>query len=166
MRKLFKGKIFDIERMSSHKNGGKAPFFECVRHAPAVAVVPVKDDGRILLVSQYRPCIGRTLWELPAGLVEKKESFVAACKRELKEETGFTARKLGFLCDVYSSPGFTDEKIRIFRATGLKPGKASPDPTENITTAFFTPDRLKKMISSGKIIDVKTMLALHMTLYP
>jgi ADP-ribose pyrophosphatase len=165
MHKLFKGKIFDIVGMSSHKNGEKAPFFECVRHAAAVAVVAVAKDGRFLLVSQYRPCIGRTLWEVPAGLVEKNESPQTACRRELKEETGYSAGKIRRLCDVFSSPGFTDEKILIFTASGLKPGKASPDPGEKIRMRFFTRQEIGRLIGNGKIMDAKTIIALMMMLH-
>jgi ADP-ribose pyrophosphatase len=120
--------------------------------------MPVDHRGRILLVRQYRLPSQGYLWELPAGRVDTGESFLQAARRELKEETGYTAKSWKKIATFFPSPGFLAEKMIIFLATGLTVGEASPMDDERIETRWFTPRDLGKWIESGKIIDAKTMI--------
>ena len=94
---------------------------EIVRHPGAVAVVPLTDDGHVVMIRQYRATVGQSLLELPAGLLDVAgEDLAVAAGRELQEETGLVARSMEYLCTPYHSPGFSDETVALFLATGLK----------------------------------------------
>ena len=135
---------------------------EVVLHPPAVAILPVLPDGRILLVRQYRHPVRATLWEIPAGLVERGESPPESTRRELREETGYEARDLVERFSTFTSPGFTDERITLYEARSLK-RVSEPDPHEiDAIRAFSRPD-LTEMIDAGEITDAKTILAILST---
>jgi ADP-ribose pyrophosphatase len=115
---------------------------------------------RVLLERQYRHAAGARLWELPAGRVDPGEANLAAAKRELLEETGFTARKWQKALFFYVSPGFLDETMEIFLARDLKKGQAQPEEDERITLRFFPLSQAVGMAIRGKIKDAKTIAAL------
>lgn len=121
-RSAYSGPVFEV-RVDTLTLDGQASFErDIVHHLGAVAVVALGEDGKIVLVNQYRHAVGQRLWELPAGLLDfPGESPLAAAKRELAEEAEMVAEHWFELCDYYSSPGFTDEKIKIFLATSLSP---------------------------------------------
>ena len=129
-----------------------------VRHAGSAVMMAVDDKDRILLVRQYRLPAGRYMWELPAGKVDEGETVAQAAKRELIEETGLRAKKWKKLTTFYPSPGFVEEKMTIFLATGLTQGEARPMEDERIETRWFTKKELKEWIGKNKIIDGKTMI--------
>jgi len=129
-----------------------------VRHAGSAVMMAVDEKDRILLVRQYRLPAGQYMWELPAGKVDEGETVAQAAKRELIEETGLRAKKWKKLTTFYPSPGFVEEKMTIFLATGLTQGEAQPMEDERIETRWFTKKELKEWIGKNKIIDGKTMI--------
>lgn len=131
-----------------------------VQHGGSAVMLPVDDRSRILLVRQYRLPARQYLWELPAGRLDEGETPLKAAKRELAEETGYRAKKWQKLVEFYPSPGFLSEKMTIFVATGLTPGKSTPMEDERIETRWFSPRDLRDDIRSGKIKDAKTIIGM------
>src|SRR5580692_7184590 len=129
-----------------------------VQHGGSAVMMPVDDRKRILLVRQYRLPAGRYLWELPAGSVDPGEKPLQTAKRELKEETGYRAKKWEKLVSFFPSPGFLTEKMTIFLATGLTAGEATPMDDERIETRWFSAKEVGAAIDAGEIQDAKTML--------
>lgn len=114
------GRIFDVVTEEVTMPGGGTALRDIVRHVGAVAVVALDDAGQVVLIRQYRPPVGRRLWELPAGLTDVSgEDLAAAAARELAEEVDLTAGRMDVLVDLHSSPGFTDELVRVFLARDL-----------------------------------------------
>jgi ADP-ribose pyrophosphatase len=135
-----------------------------VRHKGSAVMMAEDKDGRIMLVRQYRLPAGRLMWELPAGKIDAGETALTAAKRELIEETGLRAKTWKRLVTFYPSPGFLEEKMTIYLATGLKQGESQPMEDERIETRWFTKKELRRLIASNKIIDGKTMIGfLHWT---
>jgi ADP-ribose pyrophosphatase len=133
---------------------------DIVRHQGSVVVLPVDATGsepRILLIRQYRYASDEMMWEIPAGRIDDGEQPLEAGKRELVEETGFTARKWKRALSFYASPGFMDEIMHILLAEDLTSGKATPEEDERITKRFFPLSTVVNMINSGKIRDGKTI---------
>ena len=134
-----------------------------VRHAGSAVMMAVDAKKRVLLVRQYRLPAGTKMWELPAGRLDPGENALQAAKRELAEETGYSARKWRKLTSFYASPGYVAEKMTIFLATDLTEGDAHPMDDERIECRWFTSAEIDRMLRSGKIIDGKTMIG-YMTL--
>ena len=138
---------------------------EMVRHPGASAVVPFLDDPhgpdpRILLIRQHRHASGGYLYEIPAGRLDEGESAEGCALRELKEETGYSAEALERLTTFFTTPGFTDEKIHLFMATGLAAGDSTPEPDEILEIHTMQLSTALGMVKSGKIIDGKSMLGI------
>ncbi len=137
---------------------------DVIRHSGSIVVLPVKDvnarDPEILLIEQYRYAASARLWELTAGRIDPGENMLAAAKRELLEETGFRARKWKRMFRFYASPGFLDETMDAYLATGLIAGAAQPEEDEQITARFFPLSRAVKMVYEKRICDAKTMCGL------
>ena len=131
-----------------------------VQHAGSAVVMLIDDKRRVLLVRQYRLAARQSLWELPAGKMDNGETPLQTAKRELKEETGFTAKRWTKLVSYYASPGFLAEKMNIFLAEKAKAGDATPMEDERIVARWFKLKDIKKGIRSGKIQDGKTMAAI------
>jgi ADP-ribose pyrophosphatase len=129
-----------------------------VRHAGSAVMMAVDDKKRILLVRQYRLPAEKYLWELPAGRLDPGEKPLQAAKRELAEETGYSARKWSRLASFWVSPGYVEERMTIFLATDLKEGEATPMDDERIETRWFKRKEVAEMIASGKLEDAKTMV--------
>lgn len=131
-------------------------------HHNGSAVVLARDArGRVLMVRQYRVPAADYLWELPAGKVDDGETPMKAARRELKEETGFTARRWKKLVAFWASPGFLRERMNVYLAEDLRPGKKEPIEDERIEHRWFTVSELEDSIRRGRMIDGKTMIALY-----
>lgn len=148
-------------------NGNKG-VREYLDHPGAVAVIPFLDSpfkvplekARVVMVRQYRYAVGEVTEELPAGKLDGNENLMACLKRELKEETGYTASRFEKLLTYWPTPAFANELIHIFWADGLKSGRMSPDDDEFLARSVDTFGNLMKKIKTGKIRDSKTMLGL------
>jgi len=154
---VFKGRVFGVRRDSVLEPGGVKATREVVTHPGSVVVLPVFPDGRILMIRQYRHSVRQYLWELVAGSKAPGESFATGARRELLEETGYTARRMHKLLDLFPTPGFVSENMVIFLAEGLKAGKAQPEADEKIVTRIFSLREIESWIRVGKIRDAKSV---------
>lgn len=134
---------------------------EYLRHSGAVAVVPVLDDGSLVLVRQYRYPVQKVLLEFPAGKLESGEDTLACGRRELQEETGYVAREWAFGGEIQNAAAYSTESIWIWFARGLQPGPARPDSGEFVETLTLTQAELEALCDRGELPDVKTQIGLH-----
>jgi ADP-ribose pyrophosphatase len=156
---VFEGKLISVRRDTVRLPNGKTTEREIVEHAPTIAVLPVLDDGRIVMVRQFRKAAEREMLELPAGGIDGEESPADAVRREMKEETGYDVGDLTFLCSFFTSPGFTTEFMHLYRATNLTPGTPT-ESTDQIEIELLSPEDLRARMRSGEIVDAKTILGL------
>ena len=139
---------------------GKTAIYDFVGHNGAAAAVAVLDDGRLLMVSQYRNALDRFTLEIPAGGLEPDEPTIKAAAREVEEETGYTCGKIEPLITIRTTVAFCNEKIDIFLATNLKKGEQHLDEDEFVNVKPYTLEKLEEMIYSGAIEDAKTIAAI------
>jgi len=162
-RTVFKGRVFNVLMQQVKEPDGVRVRRDIVEHPGSIVILAVDDTvkpPRVLLERQYRHAARQRLWELPAGSLEPGENKLAAAKRELLEETGFTARKWEKAMFFYVSPGFLSESMVVFLARGLHEGEAEPEEDERISVRFFELAQAVRMVVTGKIIDVKTIAPL------
>lgn len=157
---IYDGRVVGLRVDRVIEPGGVEATREVVCHPGSVVVLPRLDDGRILLVRQFRYAAGKSLWELVAGGIEPGEAPLAAARRELREETGYTARGLRCLFNFYPSPGFLSERMALVQARGLTQARAEPEEDERIRLGRFSPAQLRQMLRSKKIEDAKTLVGL------
>lgn len=157
-----RGAILDIYQDTMELPDGKQEIWDFVSHRKgAAAVVPVRDDGKILMVRQYRNAIERMTLEIPAGSRDSTTEDTKICAaRELEEETGYRSDDLSFLISLRTTVAFCDEFIDVYLARNLKPGKQHLDEGESIDVEAYEIDELCDMIYQGKIQDAKTVSAL------
>jgi len=154
---IFKGRVFTLKRDCVAEPSGVVAIREIIAHPGSVVVLPVLDDGRIVLIRQYRHAAGQYLWELVAGHKEPNETAATGAHRELQEETGYTAKRVRKLLEIYPSPGLLGERMDIFLAEGLTKGKPQPEDDERITQKIVTLREAERWIKSGKIRDSKSI---------
>lgn len=157
---VFDGNLLKVYSDKVELPNGKEAEREYIKHPGAVAVVPITEGGKIVLVRQYRYATGKALLEIPAGKLDKGEKPEECALRELEEETGYVAKKLQKLSSIYTTPGFTDEIIHLYIAENLTFAKQNLDEDEFLNVEIYTKDEVKKMIMDGRINDSKSMLAL------
>jgi ADP-ribose pyrophosphatase len=152
------GPVFRVERLTFAAAEGDTPRVkDVVRHPGAVTVIAVRDDGRLVLVRNRRVAVDRWLLEFCAGKLERGEDPAAAAGRELEEETGYSASRIEPLGAFFTSPGFTDEVMHVFLATGLRPVPQRLEPGEEIEVIELGEDSLRSAVASGGILDGKTL---------
>lgn len=161
-RRVYDGKVLALELDEIQEEGGVKALREVVRHRGSVAALPVDDEGRLVLVRQYRHPVGQTLWEVPAGLLEKGESPEEAIRREIEEEVGRRTGELERLALIHPTPGFCDEVLHLFRATRLEETPTRHDDDEVLEVRWFTLDEAQRMLRAGEVRDAKTLIALLM----
>ncbi len=172
-RVSYRGPVFSVTTDEVQEPGGVRARRDVVRHSGSVVVLAVdvlaKDDAaqairkggpRILLERQYRHAAQSMMWELPAGRIDDGETALTAAKRELLEETGYRARQWKRILHFYVSPGFLDETMTIYLASGLKAGKAQPEADEKIAVRFFGLPEARGMALQGRIRDAKTIIGI------
>jgi ADP-ribose pyrophosphatase len=135
---------------------------EIVRHPGAVTVLPLLSDGRVCLIQNFRPAVGRTLIELPAGTLEPGEPPIETAARELSEETGFHAGKIEPICEFFLSPGILDERMYLFLATDLEAGEPEREAGEQIENLLLPWEEALALVESRRIEDAKTIVGLLM----
>ena len=163
--RAYTGKIISLDVDTVRFPDGSTGELEMIRHPGASAIVPFLgyprgDDPQVLLIRQYRYAAGGYLYEIPAGRLEPGEAPRDCALRELKEETGCTAEQLDYLLTMYTTPGFTDEKIHIYMATGLVAGETKHEADEFLDLHPTLLSRALEMIEAGEIRDGKTALGL------
>ncbi len=162
---VYDGRIMTVQRDDVELATGQKSFREVVRHSGGVVVLALKDEETILMVKQFRYPIAQTVWEVPAGKLEKGENPDDACKRELEEETGYQAEKWTSLGYINTSPGFCDEKLYLYKAEKLKFVGEHPDDGEIISAFEMKLDDVRAKIKNGEINDAKTICAVLRGLY-
>ena len=154
--RIYDGKVVNLRIDSFELADGREARMEIVEHAEVVHILPVADDGRLLLVRQYRGAVGKELLETPAGGIEPGEDPETAAQRELREETGYRAERFRLLASVYSSPGFCTELNHLFVATELSYDPLEPDVDEDISLVPVTLSEAENLVASSKIGDAKS----------
>lgn len=155
---VYRGKILNVRCDDARRPDGKPCKREIVEHCGGAAVLAETERG-IALVKQFRYAYGEEIYEIPAGKLNAGEDPMEAARRELKEETGLEADKLTLLTVLYPSPGYTDEKIYIYRAENAASGESKLDDGEFLDAEYFEKERVLDMIKRGQIRDSKTIAA-------
>jgi ADP-ribose pyrophosphatase len=159
-REIYEGPVFSVTSDEVLEPGGVRARRDVIRHSGSVVVLAVDDARavpRVLLERQYRHAAADFLWELPAGRIDPGESEQKAAERELLEETGYAATHWKRILKFYSSPGFIDETMAVYLATGLHPGKAQPEDDERIAKRLVSLPAAVSMVMKGTIRDAKTI---------
>ena len=164
-RQVYAGHLLKVDVDPVRNHAGQIIELEMVRHPGAAAVVPLLSDPtgpdpQILLLRQYRYAASGVIWEIPAGVLEPGEAPEDCARRELREETGATADNIRLLTTIYTTPGFTDERIHLYLATGLSVEDQSLEADELIEVATRPLSTVMEMIRDGEIVDGKTIVAL------
>lgn len=165
-RTVFAGRVLDVGEESHLLPNGRRGVFEVIRHPGGAAVLPILADGRIVLIRQYRPALGRMLWEIPAGRLEAGETPEDCVHRELAEEAGYVAGRLESLGGLWSAAGFCDEHVTLFAAHDLCPVPVAPEPDEVIEPVVMPLAAALELLFRGEIGDAKTQLALLRFAWP
>lgn len=158
---LYEGRIIDVRLDTVELPNGKQSTREIVNHPGAVAIIPINDNGELLLVRQFRKALEKEIYEIPAGKLEKGENPDACALRELEEETGFKTDVLEKVASFYTSPGFADELIHIYYTNSLIEGKEQLDEDEFLDLVPVSLDEAKSMVTDGRIHDAKTVYAVQ-----
>jgi ADP-ribose diphosphatase len=157
---IFEGKSFGVRRDELIEPTGVRTVREVVTHPGSVVVLPVRPDGKIVLVRQYRHATGQYLWELVAGRMEKGENPRKGAARELVEETGYRAKKFTVFLELFPTPGFLEERMYLLLAEGLTAGEAEPEEDEKLIVRAYSKKQLEEMIRRGKMRDAKSIAGL------
>lgn len=164
-RRVYDGRLIKVDLDRLRAPNGEEIDLEIIRHPGAAAIVPLlsdpgSDDPTVLLIRQYRYAAASTIWEVPAGVLEPGEDPAACARRELLEETGATAATIEHLVTVFTTPGFTDERIHVFLATGLTVREPSHERDEFIEVKGLPLSAALAKIRDGEIVDAKSVVAL------
>lgn len=164
-RQMFDGAILQLYVNELELDSGQIVERELIHHQPAVAILATTVDNRVILVKQFRPAIVDYIYEVPAGVLDKgaSENAVEGAARELEEETGYRASQLQKVAEFYVSPGYLNELITLYHASGLvKVDHPLPqDADEDVEAFLFTQKEVRDMLAQGEIVDLKTLYALQ-----
>lgn len=157
---LHRSRKFTLERLEARLRDGQMHAHDVVIHPGAAVILPMLDDDTVVLTYNVRIAVGGELLELPAGTLEPPEPAIECARRELAEETGYSAATLEPLCNFYSAPGFSNERLYAFVATGLTPGEQRLDAGEQIRIQPMKWNDALDAIRDGRIIDAKSIASL------
>jgi len=162
VKEIFKGKLLDLVKKRTRLPNGYVAELEIIRHPGAALIIPFLAKDKIILLRQFRPVINSYIYELPAGTLDKSESHISCARREIIEETGYSAKKLTLIGKIYPVPGYSTERIMIFKAEGLKKVSRAPEKDEVIENRIFTRSQIRGLFGRGRIVDAKTICGLAM----
>jgi len=165
VREIHRGIIIDLDVEEVVLPNKKECKMEIARHPGASAIVPLFPDHRVVLIRQYRYITGGYIWEIPAGKLDGKEDPLCCARRELAEEVGYEAQNFEKLTAIWTAPGFTDERIHIYLATGLTPCADNPDFDEIIEVSIKPLEEAVTMIKKGDIVDAKSIIGLQLAYF-
>jgi ADP-ribose pyrophosphatase len=161
VEKKYQGRLFSFEVEDITLPNGRSTEAAIVRHPGSTGIVPLTDDGNVVMTYQYRHAVGEYLLEIPAGTMEQQESPLACAQRELEEETGFTADEWVKMATVHIVPAYSDEVIHVFLARGLRLSHQHLDEDEILQVVEYPWDEVMQLLQEGTITDALTILALH-----
>lgn len=162
-KSVFRGKILlDVRIDRLILPNGNIVSIESIKHPGAACIVPFLARDKIVMIRQYRPVVGGYIWEVPAGTLKKGEKPLRCAKRELEEEIGYSAGRIKFAGFIYTTPGFSNEGIYIYRAESLKKVDTLPEEDEVLFAKVFSAAEIMKMFKAGRIVDSKTIAGLAM----
>jgi ADP-ribose pyrophosphatase len=161
VRNIYTGKVVTLNVDTVQLPNGVTIDLETIRHPGAAAVVPVKDDGMVVLIRQFRHAAGGFIYEIPAGKLYPGEDPLNCASRELEEEVGYRASSFELLSSIFTAPGFADEVIHIYKATGLTKGRQQLDQDEVLEVIEMPLDQTIRRIQDGTIRDGKTIVGLQ-----
>lgn len=159
-REVYRGRSVNFRVDRVRLPNGKQADREFLDHPGAVGVVPILPGGHVLMVKQFRYPVGEVTYELPAGKLDKGEDPLACVRRELQEETGYTAKSVKPLIRYWPTPAFADELLHLFIARGLAPGRMTPDEDEFVAPEAVPVAQALRWIFSGRIKDSKTVIGI------
>ncbi len=157
---VHRARVFEVVRENITLDNGATVDFEFVQHPGAAAVVPVLNHSQIVLINQYRHALRETIWEIPAGTLDKRESALVCAQRELIEETGYRAAAWETLAEITPVPGYSNERIHLFLARDLSPARQDLDADEVLQVHVVEFEKAMEMILRGEIRDGKTICGL------
>ena len=160
-KQIYKGRVVTLNIETVVLPNGVTVDLETIRHPGASAVVPLKDDGTVVLIRQFRHAAGGFIYEIPAGKLNLGEDPLSCAARELEEEIGYRASSLSLLSSIFTAPGFADEVIHVYKATGLIPGRQQLDRDEVLEVVELSLSDAVKKIEDGTIRDAKTIVGLQ-----
>ncbi|WHZ27385.1 MAG: ADP-ribose pyrophosphatase [Nitrospira sp.] len=160
-RNIYTGKVITLNVDTVQLPNGVTVDLETIRHPGAAAVVPIKDDGIVVLIRQFRHAAGGFIYEIPAGKLASGEDPLQCAARELEEEVGYRASSLELLSSMFTAPGFADEVIHVYKATGLTEGRQQLDRDEVLEIVEMPLHRAIERIQDGTIRDGKTIVGLQ-----
>ncbi len=162
VKHIYSGKFLTYNIDTVTLPNGATAELEMIRHPGASAVVPIKDDGTVVMIRQFRHAADGFIYEIPAGKLNPGEDPLDCAQRELEEEIGYRPGKLELLTSIYTAPGFTDEVIHIYKATGLQEGLQQLDKDEVLEILEWPLEKAIAEIKNGTIRDAKTIIGLQM----
>ncbi len=159
-KNIYTGRVVTLNVDAVTLPNGVTVDLEVVRHPGAAAVVPLKENGTVVLIRQFRHAAGGFIYEIPAGKLHPGENPLHCAARELEEEIGYRAASFELLSSIFTAPGFTDEVIHIYKATGLTPGRQQLDRDEVLEVTEMPLEEAIRRIQDGAIRDAKTIVGL------